>query len=141
MADPSDGSETRIQAPKVNNANCASELTVPHRLPNRRPQRAGKNLNLDGSWKLSGPMPNSRRPLMIGWDAAKTNAKPALVIQAVMLALAIGFYTNSAVADALRRLAEYKREHGFAFVIVGSVAAGALIPEIFLILFFQREIG
>ena len=75
---------------------------------------------------------------MIGWEAAKTNAKPALVIQAVMLALAIGFYTNSAVADALRRLAEYKREHGFAFVIVGSVAAGALIPEIFLILFFQR---
>jgi hypothetical protein len=83
-------------------------------------------------------MLRSRSPLIIGWEAAKANAKPALIIQAFMLALAIAFYTNPAVASGLRSLAEFKREHGFAFVILASVTAGALIPEIFLILFFQR---
>ena len=83
-------------------------------------------------------MLRSRTPLMIGWDAARANAKPALIIQAIMLALAIAFYTNSSVADALRTLAEFKRAHGLFFVIVASVVAGALLPEFFLILFFQR---
>jgi len=55
-----------------------------------------------------------------------------------MLALAIGFYTNPQVANALIKLAEYKRAHGLAFVIVASILAGAIVPEIFLILFFQR---
>src|SRR5437588_2047472 len=84
-------------------------------------------------------MGNSRTPLIIGWEAAKANARPALIIQAIMLALAVAFYTNTAVAAALRNLAEFKREHGLAFVIAASVAAGALIPELFLILFFQRS--
>ena len=75
---------------------------------------------------------------MIGWEAARVNAKPALIIQAIMLALAIAFYTNSPSAEALRRLAEFKREQGLIFIIVASVLAGAVIPEIFLILFFQR---
>ena len=76
---------------------------------------------------------------MIGWDATRANAKPALIIQTIMLALAIAFYTNANVAEALRRLAEFKREHGLVFIIVASVLAGAVIPEIFLILFFQRS--
>src|ERR1700737_2117735 len=83
-------------------------------------------------------MPNSRTPFMIGWEAARANAKPALIIQAFMLALAITFYKNSAVADALRNLAEFKRAHGLLFVIGASVVAGAIVPEVFLILFFQR---
>src|SRR5262249_46170924 len=88
--------------------------------------------------ELSGPMRNSRTPLMVGWQAAKANAKPALIIQAIMLALAIGFYTNSATADALRGLAAFKQTHGIIFVIAASVIAGAILPEIFLILFFQH---
>ena len=75
---------------------------------------------------------------MIGWEAARANAKPALIIQAIMLALAIAFYASPTVASALRALAEFKREHGFLFVLCASVLAGALIPEFFLILFFQR---
>jgi hypothetical protein len=83
-------------------------------------------------------MTKSRTPLMIGWEAARANAKPALIIQAIMLALAIAFYTNAATADVLRKLAEFKQAHGLAFVIAASVVAGAILPEIFLILFFQR---
>jgi hypothetical protein len=83
-------------------------------------------------------MPNSRTPLMIGWEAARANAKPALIIQAIMLALAVAFYTSAATANALRSLAEFKQAHGLVFVIAASVMAGAVIPEIFLILFFQH---
>lgn len=83
-------------------------------------------------------MSQSQRPLTLGWEAARANAKPALIIQAIMLAVAIGFYVNPATADALRALAEFKRTHGLPFVILASIAAGAVIPEIFLILFFQR---
>jgi hypothetical protein len=75
---------------------------------------------------------------MIGWEAAKANAVPALILQAIMLALLIVFYVNPTAASALEKLAEFKHAHGLTFVIVASIAAGALIPELFLILFFQR---
>jgi hypothetical protein len=79
-----------------------------------------------------------RASLTIGWDAAKANAYPALIIQALMLALLIAYYISPSIANALQRLAEFKRQHALPFVIIASVAAGALVPEIFLILFFQR---
>lgn len=83
-------------------------------------------------------MPKSRSPLTIGWEAAKANAAPALIIQAFMLALLVAYYASPGVADSLHKLAEYKRQHGLIFVILASIAAGALMPELFLILFFQR---
>ena len=45
---------------------------------------------------------------------------------------------KSHVFSALNQLADYKSAHGLTFVIVASITAGAIIPEIFLILFFQR---
>jgi len=83
-------------------------------------------------------MQESRRPLIIGWEAAKANAAPALIIQAIMFALLIGYYASPTTADVLKKLAEFKRAHGLAFILVASITAGALIPELFLILFFQR---
>lgn len=83
-------------------------------------------------------MQKSRTPLTLGWEAARANAVPALIIQAFMLALLIAYYTNHRVSSALAGLAEFKRAHGLLFVIVASITAGALIPELFLILFFQH---
>src|SRR5207244_4879861 len=83
-------------------------------------------------------MQKSRTPLMIGWEAARANAVPALIIQGIMLGLLIAYYTNHAVFSALNHLADCKRTHGLVFVIAASIAAGAFIPEIFLVLFFQR---
>jgi hypothetical protein len=80
----------------------------------------------------------ARSPLTLGWEAARANALPALVIQAFMLALLVAYYTNTRVASTLVWLAEFKRAHGLVFVIVAAVTAGALIPELFVILFFQR---
>jgi hypothetical protein len=83
-------------------------------------------------------MYKKRTPLTLGWEATRANAAPALIIQAFMLALLVAYYTNHRVSRALAQLAEFKRSHGLLFVIVASVTAGALIPELFLILFFQR---
>jgi len=88
--------------------------------------------------EMSAAMPKSRTPLTIGWEAAKANAFPALILQAFMLALLVAYYVSPATAGALQKLAEFRRENGLSFVIVASIAAGALIPELFLILFFQR---
>ncbi len=83
-------------------------------------------------------MQKSRTPLTLGWEAARANAVPALIIQAFMLALLVAYYTSHTAAEVLSQLAEFKRSHGILFVIVASITAGALIPELFLIIFFQR---
>jgi hypothetical protein len=80
----------------------------------------------------------ARTPFTLGWEAARANAVPALIIQTIMLALLVAFYSSPTVAAALWQLAEFKRAHGATFVILAAVAAGALIPELFLIVFFQR---
>jgi hypothetical protein len=83
-------------------------------------------------------MSKSRTPLTLGWEAARANAVPALIIQAIMLALLVAYYTSHTVFSALNELADYKSAQGLIFVITASIAAGAIIPEIFLILFFQH---
>ena len=83
-------------------------------------------------------MQKPRTPFALGWEAARANAIPALIIQAFMLALLLAYYTNHTASAALSQLAEFKRTHGLLFVIIASITAGALIPELFLILFFQR---
>jgi hypothetical protein len=78
-----------------------------------------------------------RTPWTIGWEAAKANAVPALIIQAAMLALLVAYYLSPSFAARLAKLAEFKQRHGLPFVIMASITAGALIPEVFVILFFQ----
>jgi hypothetical protein len=75
---------------------------------------------------------------MIGWQAARANAVPALIIQTIMLGLLIGYYAHPSIESVVNRLAQYKRDHGLSFVLLASITAGALIPELFVILFFQR---
>jgi hypothetical protein len=79
-----------------------------------------------------------RTSLAIGWQAARANLAPALCLQAAMLALLIGYYLSPAVERSLNELAGYKLRHGFVFVVLAAVTAGALVPELFLIAFFQR---
>jgi hypothetical protein len=83
-------------------------------------------------------MQKTRTPFTLGWEAARANAIPALIIQAFMLALLIAYYTNHTASTALSQLAEFKRTRGLLFVVIASITAGAFIPELFLILFFQR---
>lgn len=86
---------------------------------------------------MSALRPHDRTSLALGWEAARANLAPALCLQVLMLALLLGYYFSPAVARLLESLAEYKMRHGLVFVLLAAVAAGALVPEIFLIVFFQ----
>lgn len=89
---------------------------------------------------MSAHAPSSGRktPLTIGWDAARANAIPALILQGLMLALLLGYYLSPGVAHVLELLADLKRRHGLAFILVAAILAGAIVPELFLIVFFQK---
>ena len=80
----------------------------------------------------------NRTSLAIGWDAAKANAVPAFILQAAMLAVLLSYYLSPASAALLNRLAHYKEEHGLAFIVMAAILAGAIVPELFVIVFFQR---
>ncbi|HSV64134.1 MAG TPA: hypothetical protein VLH83_12390 [Chthoniobacterales bacterium] len=80
----------------------------------------------------------NRTSLALGWEAAKANAVPGFVLQTAMLLVLIGYYLSAPFAGFLNRLALYKSEHGLVFVVVAAVLAGAIVPELFVILFFQR---
>jgi hypothetical protein len=80
----------------------------------------------------------TRSPLALGWEAARANALPALTIQALMLMLLVAFYTSHTVFTVLSQLAEAKA-HTWDLLCDRRIRnGGALIPELFLILFFQR---
>jgi hypothetical protein len=83
-------------------------------------------------------MKGSRPPLTIGWDAAKANAIPAFVLQGAMLLILAAYYLSSTFADWLNRLAHYKQEHGLVFIVIAGILAGAVLPELFLVFFFQK---
>ncbi|HMG05087.1 MAG TPA: hypothetical protein VK581_06465 [Chthoniobacterales bacterium] len=87
---------------------------------------------------LTASQKTDRTSLAIGWEAAKANAVPALILQAAMLAILISYYLSPACADSLNRLAHYKEQHGLAFIVVAAALAGAIVPELFVIVFFQR---
>ena len=80
----------------------------------------------------------NRTSLALGWEAAKANAVPAFILQAAMLLILVSYYLSPACADFLNRLAHYKEEHGLLFVVTAAILAGAIVPELFVIAFFQR---
>jgi len=80
----------------------------------------------------------SRTPWLVGWKAAKANALPAFILQAFMLAVMLGYFFHPPTAAALNALARYKHQHEYTFVVIASIIVGAVVPEIFAILFFQR---
>ena len=79
-----------------------------------------------------------RTPLTIGWEAVRANALPAFIIQALMLAMLVAYYLHPQFAGLLNQLAELKRAYGLVFVVLATILAGAIAPELFLVLFFQR---
>jgi hypothetical protein len=83
-------------------------------------------------------MEKSRAALTIGWQAAKANALPGFILQGAMLGVLLAYYKWPAAAALLNRLAHLKQEGGLPFVVAASVCAGSLVPEVFIICFFQR---
>ena len=88
--------------------------------------------------QLSRMSTPARPPFAIGWEAARANAIPALILQAVMLALVLAFYFHPPSAALMNRIAGYRETYGLLFVVVVSICAGALLPELFVICCFQK---
>ena len=80
----------------------------------------------------------NRTSLALGWEAAKANALPGFILQGAMLVVLILYYVSPACADFLNRVADYKEQHGLVFVVFAAIVAGAIVPELFVIVFFQR---
>src|SRR6476646_3355334 len=83
-------------------------------------------------------MSRRRTPWLIGWEAAKANAAPAFVLQSVMLAILLAYYFHPPSAALLSALADFQQRHGLTFVLIASVIVGAVLPALFVIVFFQR---
>src|ERR1700730_15890619 len=76
--------------------------------------------------------------LALGWEAAKANAMPAFILQGAMLVILIAYYLSPACAEFLNRLAHYKEQNGLVFVVIAAILAGAILPELFVLVFFQQ---
>jgi hypothetical protein len=80
----------------------------------------------------------NRTSLALGWEAARANALPGFILQGAMLLVLIGYYVFPSFAEFLNRLAHYKQDHGLVFVVLAAAIAGAIVPELFVIVFFQH---
>lgn len=55
-----------------------------------------------------------------------------------MLAILLAYYFHPTSAAILDALADFKERAGLKFVLIASVIVGAVLPELFVIIFFQR---
>jgi len=82
--------------------------------------------------------PRRERPWQAGWHAARANFRPALVVQAVMVALLIAYHHHPATRELLEKLAEFRMRTGYLYTSLSAMIAGAVIPELLRLFFFQR---
>jgi hypothetical protein len=77
-------------------------------------------------------------PWRAGVRAAKANVLPALAIQFVMLAMLLAYLYHPPAAGVFNQLAELKQRTGYFYTSVSAMIAGAIIPELLRIFFFQK---
>lgn len=83
-------------------------------------------------------MESKSNPLLIGLQAARVNLVPALIVQTFMFVLVAGYYWHAPTRAVMENLAVIKTAYGYFFSIAIAILGGAILPEIFVILFFQR---
>lgn len=60
------------------------------------------------------------------------------MVQGAMLALLLAYHYHAPTAEVLGKLADLKQRTGYLYTSVSAVIAGAIIPEILRVLFFQK---
>jgi len=83
-------------------------------------------------------MYTEKTPLLIGLRAAKANVVLGLIIQAMMAALLVAYYTQPMVHGWLSVLADAKQKGGIGFSMIAAAVAGGILPEILKIVVFQK---
>ncbi len=77
-------------------------------------------------------------PWLAGLRAARANILPGLVVQGVMLSLLLAYYFHPTTTELLNELAALKEQMGYSYSAISAIIAGAILPEILRILFFQK---
>lgn len=70
--------------------------------------------------------------------AARENLLPGLLLQALMVVFLCLYLFHGGTRQFLGNVAKLKQESGYPFAFVSYVIAGALLPELLRIAFFQR---
>ena len=79
------------------------------------------------------------RPWTAGLRAARANVVPGLIVQALMFSILMAYYFYPPTRGWLDGLAAVKARWGYGYSAINSAVAGALIPELLRIFFFQRR--
>ena len=73
-----------------------------------------------------------KSPLRIGWESAKANAVPMLILWAVAVCLIVGYYYVPGVADCFEPLARWQRESGWSAAFLNLFFFCGVIPGAFV---------
>ena len=79
-----------------------------------------------------------KTPLSAGFQAAKANVIPGLIVQGLMLAIVLGYYFYPPMTRCLEVVAGLKSRYGLLYSCISAIIAGCLIPELLTIAVFQR---
>lgn len=77
-------------------------------------------------------------PITLGLQAARANIVPGLIIQAVILAVVLGYHYTDVVKAGLTQIAGWKAAYGFLYSAAAGAIAGGIFPELLTIVVFQR---
>ncbi|MDD5351391.1 MAG: hypothetical protein PHQ12_14360 [Chthoniobacteraceae bacterium] len=88
--------------------------------------------------KNATPDPRPSHPFSIGLHAARANLVPGLIVQAAMAAVLLGYFFYPPARAWLEELARLKERWGYGFACGAGMLAGAVVPELLVIVIFQR---
>jgi len=78
-----------------------------------------------------------RRALRLAAQAARANLLPGLLLQCLMLVFFSAYISHEGTRTFLTSVSRLKQESGYLFAFASYVLAGALLPELLRIAFFQ----
>lgn len=84
------------------------------------------------------PLPSREAPWAAGLRAARANVVPGLMVQGVMLGLLLAYYFHPQTTELLNQLAAVKERWGYGYSALSAIVAGAMIPELLRVAFFQQ---
>ena len=76
-------------------------------------------------------------PLLIGLRAARANLWPGLCLQLVMLLIVLAYFRAAWARPWFDQLALLKARGSYLFSMAAAAVAGALVPEMLAVVFFQ----
>lgn len=77
-------------------------------------------------------------PWRLGLAAARANLVPGLLVQALLLAVVVSYYTVESARGAWGQVAGWKAQSGYFFAFCSGVLAGGVLPEVLKVVAFQK---